>query len=415
MSLFDGWQLSVQGKSQGGGEGVEQKGGSMNSRERLWVALNHREPDRVPIDLGGTPTSTIAASALENLKSHLGICSETRLMSPIFLTAYPDDQLIQRFGVDVKTVTANPPASFQWQTTTEGRIVDEWGVVYQKHEEAQTHFVVETEAPLHRVTSKEEIERHPWPDPSDPSRVRGLQEVARRYQQEGYGVILNTPLMVMTHTQWMRGLAQFMMDAVLNQPLLEYMMDKILEIQMEMARHLLEEVDPYFDVVVIGDDLSHQGGLMYSPDMYRKLFKPRHRAIMRFLKEHAGEAKILYHCCGAAEALLGDLIELGVDAYNPVQVSAKGMEDTKKLKALYGRDLTFWGGIDTQKVLPFGTPEEVKAEVHKRIEDLAPDGGFVLAAVHNIRPEVKPENICALYEAALEYGRYPLQMIEAND
>jgi uroporphyrinogen decarboxylase len=378
----------------------------MNSRERLWVALNHREPDRVPIDLGGTTTSTISASALENLKSHLGICSEARLMSPIFLTAYPDDQLIQRFGVDVKMVTPNPPASFQWQTTTEGRIVDEWGVVYQKHEEAQTHFVVEREAPLHRVTSKEEIERYPWPDPADPSRVRGLKEVARRYQQEGYGVILNSPLMVMTHTQWMRGLEQFMMDTVLNTALLEYMMDKILEIQMEMARHLLEEVDPYFDVVVIGDDLSHQGGLMYSPDMYRKLFKPRHRAIMRFLKEHAGEAKILYHCCGAAEPLLGDLIELGVDAFNPVQVSAKGMEDTKKLKALYGRDLTFWGGIDTQKVLPFGTPEEVKAEVRRRIEDLAENGGFVLAAVHNIRPEVKPENICALYEAALEYGRY---------
>ena len=379
----------------------------MNSRERLRTALNHREPDRVPIDLGGTTTSTISAVALENLKVHLNIRSETRLMSPIFLTAYPDDQLIQRFGVDVKIVTANPPAGSQLKTTPEGRIVDEWGVVYQKHEEAQTHFVVETEAPFHRVTSREEIERYPWPDPSDPSRYRGLKEFARRYQQEGFGVILNTPLMVMTQTEWMRGLEQFMMDTMLNTALLEYMMDKILEIQMEMTRLLLEEVDPYVDVVVIGDDLSHQGGLTYSPDMYRKLFKPRHRAIMRFLKEHAGEeVKILYHCCGAAEPLLGDLIELGVDAYNPVQVSAKGMDDTKKLKALYGRDLTFWGGIDTQRVLPFGTPEEVKAEVRRRIEDLSPNGGFVLAAVHNIRPEVKPENICAIYEAALEYGKY---------
>jgi uroporphyrinogen decarboxylase len=100
------------------------------------------------------------------------------------------------------------------------------------------------------------------------------------------------------------------------------------------------------------------------------------------------------------------LIDLGIDALNPVQVSARGMEDTKKLKAKYGRDLTFWGGIDTQRVLPFGTPEEVKAEVRRRIEDLAPEGGFVLAAVHNLRPEVKPENICALYEAALDFGKY---------
>ncbi len=378
----------------------------MNSRERLLTALNHREPDRLPIDLGGTPTSTISAAALENLKTHLGIRSETRLASPIYLTAYPDDQLIQRFGVDVKMVTAKPPAGFQLKTTAEGRVVDEWGVVYQKLKEAHTHFVVEAEAPLYRATSEEEIERHPWPDPSDLSRVRGLKEMARKYQQEGFGVVVNTPLMVMTQTQRMRGLEQFMVDSVLNQPLLEYLMDKILEIQLEMARHLLEEVDPYCDVIVIGDDLSHQGGLTYSPDMYRRLFKPRHRAILRVLKEEFGEAKILYHCCGGVEPLLPDLIDLGIDALNPVQVSARGMGDTKKLKARYGRDLTFWGGIDTQRVLPFGTPDEVKAEVRRRIEDLAPGGGFVLAAVHNLRPEVKPENICALYEAALEYGKY---------
>jgi len=386
----------------------------MNSRERLLLALNHHEPDRVPIDLGGTPTSTISESALENLKAHLGIRSATQLMSPIFLTAYLDNQLIRRFGVDVKMVTANPPASFELQATPEGRIVDEWGIVYQMHEEAQTHFIVEAEAPLHRVTSKGEIEKYAWPDPSDPSRFRGLKEIARQYQQEGFGVVLNSPLTVMTHTQWMRGLQQFMMDTVLNTELLEYLMDKILEIQLEMARHLLEEVDPYFDVVMIGDDLSHQGGLTYSPDMYRKLFKPRHRWIMRVLKEEFGEAKVLYHCCGGVEPLLPDLIDLGIDAINPVQVSAKGMEDTKRLKARYGRHLTFWGGIDTQRVLPFGTPEEVKAEVRRRIEDLAPDGGFVLAAVQNLRPEVKPENICALYEAALEYGGYPVKMGESR-
>jgi uroporphyrinogen decarboxylase len=378
----------------------------MNSRERLLVALNHHEPDRVPIDLGGTPTSTISVSALENLKSHLKVTSPTQVMSPIFLTAYPDEEIIRRFGIDMKMVTAKRPANFQLKESPDGKITDEWGVVYQKHEEAQTHFVVEAEAPLHRVTSKEEIERYPWPDPSDPSCVRGLQEIARKYQQEGFGVILNTPLMVMTQTEWMRGLEQFMMDTVLNTKLLEYMMDKILEIQLEMARHLLEEVDPHFDVVVIGDDLSHQGGLTYSPDMYRKLFKPRHRAIMRFLKEEFGDAKVLYHCCGGVEPLLPDLIDLGIDAINPVQVSAKGMNDTKKLKARYGKDLTFWGGIDSQRVLPFGTPEEVRAEVRRRIEDLADGGGLVLAAVHNIRPEVKPSNICALFEAALELGKY---------
>ena len=381
----------------------------MNSRERLLAALNHREPDRVPVDLGGTPTSTISVSALENLKAKLGIESPTRVMSPIFLTAYPDDPVMKRFGIDVKMVTANPPAHFKLQVSPGGRLVDEWGIVYQKHEEAQTHFTVEKEAPLHRATSKEEIEKYPWPDPADPSRARGLREVARRYQEEGFGVVLNTPLLFMTYTQWMRGLEQFMMDTVLNRELLQYLMDKILEILLEMTRHLLEEVNPFMDVVAIGDDLSHQGGLTYSPDMYRKLFKPRHQAIVRFLKKNAGGAKILYHCCGGVEPLLNDLIELGVDALNPVQVSARGMEDTKRLKSLYGRNLTFWGGIDTQRVLPFGTPQDVRREVRRRIEDFGENGGFVLAAVHNIRPEVKPENICALFESALEYGKYPIK------
>ncbi len=381
----------------------------MNSRERLLAALNHQEPDRIPIDLGGTSTSTISLRALENLKSHLGIRSKTRLMSSITMTAYPDDEIIKRFGIDVKMVASNQPAGFKSQGTRakNGRAVDEWGVVYQRDEIAQTHFIVEAEAPLHRATRKEEIERYPWPDPADPSRVGGLKAIAQTYQREGFGVILQTPFFIMTRAQWMRGLGQFMLDTILNQSFLEYLMDKIMEIQIEMTRHLLEEVGDYADVVVMGDDLSHQGGLTYSPDMYRKLFKPRHKKIIRFLKDRARGAKILYHSCGAVEPLLRDLIELGVDAINPVQVGATGMDDTRRLKAMYGRDLTFWGGIDTQRTLPFGTPEEVRAEVRRRTEDLAGNGGFVLAAVHNIRPEVKPENICAMYEAALEYGRYP--------
>ena len=327
-------------------------------------------------------------------------------MSPIFLTAYPDEEIVRRFGIDVKMVAPNAPSGFELHPTPAGKIVDEWGVVYQWNEEAQTHFVVEREAPLHRVITPEEVAKHPWPDPTDPSRYRGLKETARRYQEEGYAVVVSAPLMVMTQAQGMRGLEQFMTDTVLNPSLLEYLMDKILEIQLEMSRRLLDEIDPYMDVIVMGDDLSHQGGLTYSPDMYRRLFKPRHRKIMRVLKEEFGDAKVLYHCCGGAEPILGDLIDLGIDALNPVQVSAKGMGDTKKLKAQYGRHLTFWGGIDTQRILPFATPAEVKDEVRRRIEDLAPGGGFILGVVHNIRPEIKPENICALYEAALEYGRY---------
>ena len=147
----------------------------MPSRQRLLAALNHRESDRIPIDLGGTPTSTISSKAFENLKRYLGLNEETRLLSSIFLTAFPSDEIIRRFGVDVRLITLNPPANFELRPTLEGKVVDEWGVCYQKNEEAQTHFVVEQEAPFHRVTRKGEIEKYPWPDPADPSRYKGSE------------------------------------------------------------------------------------------------------------------------------------------------------------------------------------------------------------------------------------------------
>jgi len=378
----------------------------MKPRERLLVALNHREPDRVPLDLGGLPGSAISVRAHENLKAHLGIQSPTRVRSSIFLTAHPDEEVILKLGVDVKMVATKAPAGFELRPLAGGDIVDEWGVVYQWHEEGQTHSALESEAPSCRATMQEEVEKHAWPDPMDPSRYRGLKETARRYQEEGYAVVASPPLQVMNQTRWMRGAGQFLSDTVLNPSLLEYLMDKILEIQLEMSRRFLDEIDPYVDVIGIGDDLSGPGAPACPLDVYRKLFKPRHRKIMRVLKEEFGDAKVLYHCCGGVEPLLPELIDLGIDAINPVQVSAKGMGDTKKLKAKYGRHLTFWGGIDTQRILPFGTPDEVRNEVRRRIEDLAPGGGFILGAVHNIRPEIKPENIRALYEAALEYGKY---------
>jgi uroporphyrinogen decarboxylase len=382
----------------------------MNSRDRLLLALNHKEADRVPVDLGGTSTSAISLTALRNLNAHLGFRSEVRAMPPLSMTAYPGEDLIKRFSLDVRSIAGKPPAGFKPEAMSGGKVRDEWGIVYRKHEIAETHFIVESEAPLRCAVSKDEIDHYPWPDPSDPSRVEGLREAVQSYRTNGFGVAVNTSLMVMTQTQWLRGLEQFMIDTALNTKLLEYMMDKVLEIMFEMAHRLLEQVGDSADVVIMGDDLSHQGGLTYSPEMYRRIFKPRHRQIIDFLKAHARNAKILYHCCGGIEPLIRDLMEIGVDAVNPVQVSAKRMEDTRKLKSLYGRDLTFWGGIDTQRVLPFGTPQQVRAEVKRRIEDLAPGGGYVLAAVHNIRPEVPPENVCALFDAATEFGQYPIRL-----
>ena len=150
-----------------------------------------------------------------------------------------------------------------------------------------------------------------------------------------------------------------------------------------------------------GDDVGTQRTPLMRPELYRRLIKPFHRSMAAAV--HRFNKPIIYHSCGAISSLIPDLLDVGIDALNPVQVAAAGM-DTKRLKKEYGRDLTFWGAIDTQNVLPRGTPDDVRNEVKRRIEDLSAGGGYVLAPVHNVQPEVPPENLVAMLEAALAQG-----------
>lgn len=180
------------------------------------------------------------------------------------------------------------------------------------------------------------------------------------------------------------------------------LMEKIYEIQSTKMELYLKEVGEYLDVVSTGDDLSGQSGPLISLELYRKMIKPYHRKYYKTIKDNT-DAKLLMHSYGSAHHFFDDFIEIGVDIVNPVQVSAVGM-DPLKLKRKYGDHLVFWGGIDTQNVLPNGSPLEVKEEVHKMIKILGRNGGYVLCAVHNIQPDVPPENIVALYDAAAEYG-----------
>jgi len=165
-------------------------------------------------------------------------------------------------------------------------------------------------------------------------------------------------------------------------------------------------VGQYVQIVFVGDDLAEQKGPAIRPSIYRSLIKPRHRKLFKFIKSKA-DVKLCYHSCGSVVPFIDDLVEMGVDILTPVQVSAANM-DTKRLKSDFGDRISFLGGVDTQRVMPFGTVDDVKNEVKRRIEDLAPVGGYILGAVHNIQPEVQPENILAMFNAARKYGRYPL-------
>jgi uroporphyrinogen decarboxylase len=203
----------------------------------------------------------------------------------------------------------------------------------------------------------------------------------------------------------LRGLEQMLMDLVLNPEFVSALFSKLLEINMAVTGHFLDAVGPYIHVLRTTDDLATQRGPLMSPKTFRKFLKPMYKKHIDFIKSRT-EARIFFHSCGNVVDLIDDLLEVGVEILNPVQVSAMG--DTAELKARFGDRLVFWGGIDTQYILPRGRVDEVKAEVRQRIRDLGPGGGYVVAAVHNIQPDVSPENIITLAEATREFGVYPL-------
>lgn len=368
----------------------------MASVERLKEALHHREPDRVPLDLGGT-VSGISLFAHRALCRHLGFQAEEVLIDRIQYLAKPASEILELFDIDTRYVYEAIPREV-WQKDKEGSLwTDAWGVV-RRFTGLYYDMVVH---PLASLTDWEEVFFYPVPDlPRE--FFKELRPELEAHKQKGKAVIVNCIGSVFEFSWYLRGFPQFMLDLATVPSMACAIMDILLEFQIRQFDELLKNVGDLVDVVLVGDDLATQKGPLVSPETYRKYIKPRQKTLYAFIKERT-EAPLFYHSCGAIEPLLPDLIEIGVDIINPVQVSAQGM-DTKRLKKIYGSELTFWGGIDTQRVLPFGTPEEVREEVRRRIDDLAPGGGYVLCAVHNIQADVPPENIVALYEEALRYG-----------
>jgi len=377
----------------------------MTPRERVLASLNHEEPDRVPLDLGGVAT-TIEAVPYNELKQYLGIRSETEL----FLRDHvdPPEEVLKRLGIDTRYVRIKPPRNFKVQIDPDNSYLDEWGTRWKKPESSLYWDPVDY--PLKDATI-EDLETYNWPDPHDPGRTEGLREQAKRLREKtDYAVIADTPLLGIFESACvcLRGIERLMMDLILDKPFAEALFDKLADIHIEFLRHYLDAVGDLIDVIMVSDDLGGENGPLISPELYRDLIKPAQRRLWQFIKSNT-EACLFLHSCGSISKFIPDLMEMGVDILNPVQVSAQDM-DTKRLKEEFGDKLTFWGGVDTQRVLPFGSPEDVDREVRKRIADMATGGGYVLTAVHNIQAGVPPENICMMYDAARRYGRYPIDL-----
>jgi len=383
----------------------------MTSRERIMLALNHQEPDRVPLDLGGSPGNTgIAKKAHAHLLEHLGIQGEEAEVYDVFQQLVkPDEQVLQKFDVDVIGIRSTSPASWKLNITEDRDnyyYTDEWGIKLKMPKRYGYYFDM-VEHPLAGLDI-DSLKDYQWPDPHDPGRKEGLKEYVKHlYENTGYALFFNAPCSgIFEQSTFLRGHENFYIDLIADPRLAEAIMDKMVEFYLGFWEEMLSIVGKYVQVVKMGDDLGTQKALLISPELYKKYVKPREQEVFSFIKQHT-DAKLYFHSCGAIYDLIPDFIELGVDVLNPVQVSANGM-DTKRLKHEFGDRLSFWGAIDTQKILPFGHPRDVEYEVKKRIEDFAPGGGYVLSSVHNIQANVPPENIIAMFEAAQKYGKYPI-------
>lgn len=375
------------------------------SRDRVRAALAHRAPDRVPFDLGGTRVTGIHARAYERLRPALGLEARPARISDLTQQlAEVELDVLDSLEADVRLVGPRAGAGYRHEIVElDGHHVytDEWGVARRMPIEGGMYYDPFA-PPLAGDIDLAAVDAYAWPDAADPARTAGLGDEARRYVVEGRAVAVGSICGGLTEGLFkMRGFEEGYMDLASDPALARRVMERVLEVKLAYWEQALPAVGEEVDVLVEADDLGGQARTLFSPRTYRELVKPLHRELFDFLHARS-TAKVFFHTCGAVRELIPDLIEIGVDILNPVQVSAANM-DTATLKRDFGRDLVFWGGgVDTQRVLGAGTPEQVRTEVLRRVEDLSADGGFVFATVHNIQPNVPPENIIAMRAALRE-------------
>ncbi len=412
----------------------------MTSRERILAAIEHRQPDRVPVDLGATPSSGISAIAYGNLKKHLELShGHTRIYDVVQQLAQPEDFILDRFRIDVvdigrefnqadsawRPVTladgqpAQYPAWFHPELQPDGsfiaRMPDGLDIAHMPAGGTffdQTYFPYLEGYPADFADLSREMGRilwaalvhSPWDHAGDPGfweRLRGTALELRRTSDRALMVVIGCNLF-----EWgtfLRRMDNFLMDLAAEPVKVEALLDALMERHLAGLKQVCSAVGDVVDIIRFGDDLGTNNGPFMSPKTYRQFFKPRHRILCEYVHQHS-KMKTFLHSCGSIRALLPDLIEAGFDVINPVQTTCRGMEP-EGLKADFGREICFWGGgCDTKTILPHGSPGEVKEHVKRRLEIFMPGGGFVFNTVHNLLPEVPPQNIVAMYEAISEFG-----------
>jgi uroporphyrinogen decarboxylase len=391
---------------------------SMKSRERVMAALNHQEPDKIPRDLGGTFTTSLHVGAHSKLKRFLKLEGGSDDVDNYQVrTAVIDPRIVQKFGSDCVALKTKPSSKWKLHLYTDSKgyqnVADEWGVVRGCPPEGYYFDVVLS--PLAEATMTD-LDCFPWPDPLDPGRFDGLVDRARSlYEETDKCIILSVGTSLFAQIGFMMGWEKFLICTAENPPLIKSFVEHLLDFNQKLLTATLDRIGKYVQVFNMYDDLTHQHNLFVSRKTLKDIFMPAYKKLFTAVKRK-GDIKILFHICGASRLLFEDLVSIGVDAFNPIQVAAEGMDDTASLKKIFGEQLTFWGGgCDARYVLPSGTTDEVRREVRRRIADLAPGGGFVFCPIHNIQAEVPPENIVAMYDEVSQWESYPIRVNELRN
>ncbi len=372
----------------------------MTNRERVLIALSHRTPDRIPIDLSATRDSSIVVNGYEKLKDHFGIKEKNILTSKMMQSVAVNESILKILDIDTRAVLMGSPDKGRDVETDPGKYCDEWGV--ERIQPEGSHYYDQIAYPLSGDISVSDILNYPWPDPYDKGRFRGVKEKCIYLKnQTDYASVLCLPPSFIHTTQFLRGFEDWFIDIASNEKIMTTLFDAVLDINITISEEILKVVGNDIDIVMTSDDLGFQDNLIVSEEAYKRFIKPRHKKMIDTLHKYSS-AKVLFHSCGAIYPIIPDFIDIGIEIINPVQVSAKGM-DPIRLKKEFGKDISFWGGVDTQTILPFAAPKKVAEETRRMIDILGKDGGYVLCGSHNIQPDVPIENLLAMYKSAREY------------
>jgi uroporphyrinogen decarboxylase len=383
----------------------------MNRREAFAATVAHREPERVLVDYGKHIGSfhRLAYGRLRGYAPELGLPETPTILDRMAQNVVLPEALCQRLGLDFRWIVPRWVGVTDIEIDGEPGYLDMWRTPH-KWTDVGSYFAIAAHPLGGENLTEADLAAFAWPDPDQPAMFAGLAEQAKYWSETSDYVVGADGIKVgiLQTASQLRGYDKLFTDFALNPDLAHALLGRISATINEMYRCYMDAVGRHVQVVVITDDQGTQKSLMVSPRMFRAFIKPYLKSLIETIKA-AADVKVLMHCDGAIVPILPDLIEIGVDIINPVQTVVVGLEDTFALKEKFGDRITFHGGLDVQQVVPNATPEGLRQEVARRLYDLGRDGGYILAPCHNISFDVPPANVLALFDAAQELGRYPLQ------